>query len=172
MARKLSAAIAALAGAVWGPTAQAEWALNMPEGVTELSAETHRLHMVVFWWCVAIAVVVFGAMIWTLVRDRKSRGVEPAKFSHSMTAEVVWTTIPVIILLVMAVPSAELLIKLEDSRDPDMTIVATGYQWRWHYAYQGEDVSFYSSLDRNSQTARRRGWAWTRRRCRGRRPLP
>jgi len=136
--------------------AAADWALNMPKGVTELSAETYEIHMIIFWWCVAIAIVVFGAMIYSLINHRKSKGVEPARFSHSMTAEVIWTTIPVIILLIMAVPSAELMIKLEDTRDPDMTVVATAYQWRWHYNYQGEDVSFYSSLARTSVAARRR----------------
>ena len=136
--------------------ANADWEINMPRGVTELSAETYELHMAVFWWCVAIAIVVFGAMIWSLIHHRKSKGVTPATFSHSMTAEVIWTVIPIFILLVMAVPSAELLIKLEDSRDPDLTIVATGYQWRWHYAYQGEDVAYFSSLARTSVDARRR----------------
>jgi cytochrome c oxidase subunit 2 len=136
--------------------ADADWALNMPKGVTELSAETYELHMIVFWWCVAIAVIVFGAMIWSLVMHRKSNGAKPANFSHSMTAEVIWTVIPIIILLVMAVPSAELLIKLEDSRDPDLTIVATGYQWKWHYAYQDSDVAYFSSLARTSADARRR----------------
>jgi cytochrome c oxidase subunit 2 len=137
--------------------ANADWAVNMPKGVTELSAETYQLHMIVFWWCVAIAVVVFGVMIWSLFQHRKSKGVPPATFTHSMTAEVIWTVIPIVILLIMAVPSAELLIKLEDSRDPDLTIVATGYQWKWHYAYQGEDISFFSSLARTSADARRRG---------------
>lgn len=135
----------------------ADLAVNMPKGVTQLSAETHDLHMIIFWWCVGIAILVFGAMIVSLVLHRKSRGVEPATFSHSMTAEIIWTVIPVIILLIMAVPSAELMIKLEDTRDPDMTVVVTGYQWKWHYAYQGEDVAFYSSLARSSATARRRG---------------
>jgi cytochrome c oxidase subunit 2 len=133
----------------------ADWALNMPKGVTELSAETYEIHMVVFWWCVGIAVVVFGAMIYSLINHRKSKGAVAAQFSHSMTAEIIWTTIPVIILLIMAVPSAELMIKLEDTRDPDMTVVVTGYQWKWHYAYQGEDVSFYSTLSRPSMAARR-----------------
>ena len=137
--------------------ANADWAINMPRGVTELSAETYRLHMIVFWWCVAIAVVVFGAMIWSLLQHRKSKGVQPATFSHSMTAEIIWTVIPIIILLIMAVPSAELLIKLEDSRNPDMTIVATGYQWKWHYAYQDENISFFSTLSRTSADARRKG---------------
>lgn len=136
--------------------ARADWALNMPRGVTELSAETYDLHMMVFWWCVGIAVIVFSAMIYSLVRHRKSTGAVPATFSHSMTAEIVWTVIPIIILLLMAVPSAETLIRLEDSREPDMTVVITAYQWKWHYEYQGEDVAFYSSLARDSARARQK----------------
>jgi cytochrome c oxidase subunit 2 len=153
MIRKLCTGVAAL---LLAGNAFADWALNMPKGVTVLSAETYEIHMVIFWWCVAIAVVVFGAMIYSLINHRKSKGAIPAQFSHSMTAEVIWTTIPVVILLIMAVPSAELMIKLEDTRDPDMTVVITGYQWKWHYAYQGEDVSFYSNLSRSSMAARRR----------------
>ena len=154
MIRKL---LSGALGLAMASSASADWALNMPVGVTELSAETYRIHMLIFGWCVGIALVVFGGMIWSLVRHRKSRGVEPAKFSHSMTAEVIWTTIPVIILLIMAVPSAELMVKLEDTRDPDLTIVATGYQWKWHYSYQGEEVEFFSTLARSSATARRLG---------------
>jgi cytochrome c oxidase subunit 2 len=154
MIRKLCTGAVAL---LFAGTAFADWQLNMPVGVTELSAETHQIHMIIFWWCVAIAVVVFGAMFYSLFYHRKSRGVEPAQFSHSTKAEVIWTVIPVVILLIMAVPSAELMIRLEDTRDPDMTVVVTGYQWKWHYAYQGEDVEFYSSLARPSATARRRG---------------
>ena len=112
-----------LLGLFMAGSVQADWALNMPEGITELSAETYSLHMMVFWWCVAIGVVVFGVMIVSLVKHRKSKGAQPADFSHSMTAEVIWTVIPVVILLLMAVPAAETMIKLEDSRDPDMTIV-------------------------------------------------
>jgi cytochrome c oxidase subunit II len=137
-------------------TAGADWALNMPRGVTELSAETYNLHMQVLYWCSVIAVVVFGTMIYSLIRHRKSLGVTPAKFSHSTTAEIIWTVIPIVILLTMAVPSAETLIKLEDSRKPDMTVVITAYQWKWHYDYKGEDVSFYSSLARTSVDARRK----------------
>lgn len=153
MIRKLSLSVCGLLG---GGSAMAEWALNMPQGATELSAETYDLHMMVFYWSCAIALVVFGAMIYSLVRHRKSLGVKPATFSHSMTAEVIWTVIPIVILLAMAVPSAETLIKLEDSRKPDMTIVITAYQWKWHYSYQGQDLAFYSSLSRASAAARRR----------------
>lgn len=152
MIRKLCTGVAAL---LLAGDAFAEWALNMPQGVTELSAETYHIHMVIFYWCIGIAVVVFGAMIYSLFKHRKSKGAVPAKFSHSMTAEVVWTIVPVVILLIMAVPSAELMIKLEDTRDPDLTVVITGYQWKWHYAYQGEEVSYYSTLSRPSMTARR-----------------
>jgi len=82
--------------------------------------------------------------------------VEPAQFSHSMVAEIIWTALPVVILLIMAVPAAETMLKLEDSRDPDVSIVITGYQWKWHYKYQDEGVEFFSSLSRPSVEARRK----------------
>ena len=153
MMRRLSVCVAGLLGAT---AASADWELNMPKGVTELSVETWELHMYVFYWCVAIGIVVFAAMIFALFRHRKSVGAKPAQFSHSMTAEVTWTIIPVLILLVMAVPAAETLIRIEDSRDPDLTVVVTGYQWKWHYRYQGEDLEFYSNLARSSNDARRK----------------
>ena len=144
-----------LLGLIFAGTASADWALNMPRGVTEISQETYNLHMMVFWWCVAIGVVVFGIMIISLFKHRKSKGAEPASFSHSTTAEVIWTAIPVVILLIMAVPAAETMLKAEDSRDPDISIVATAYQWKWHYKYQDEGVDFFSSLARPSVAARR-----------------
>ena len=152
MIRKLCLSVAGLLAT---GNALADWTLNMPEGVTELSAETYGLHMMVFWWCVGIGIVVFGAMIYAMVKHRKSQGVKPAEFSHSTTAEIVWTIIPIIILLIMAIPSAETLVKLEDSRKPDLTVVITGYQWKWHYSYQDEGVDFYSNLARTSADARR-----------------
>ena len=144
-----------LLGLVLTSAANADLALNMPKGVTDLSVETYNLHMTVFWWCVGIGVVVFGVMIISLFKHRKSQGAEPAKFSHSTTAEVIWTAIPVVILLIMAVPAAETMIKLEDTRDPDISVVVTAYQWKWHYKYQDEGVEFYSSLARPSVDARR-----------------
>jgi len=145
-----------LLGLVSASTANADWALNMPKGVTDLSLETYNLHMMVFWWCVAIGVVVFGVMIISLFKHRKSQGAEPASFSHSTAAEVIWTAIPVVILLIMAVPAAETMVRLEDSRDPDISIVVTAYQWKWHYKYQDEGVEYYSSLARPSLAARAR----------------
>ncbi len=138
-------------------TAEADWALNMPKGVTELSLETYNLHMMVFWWCVAIGVAVFTVMIISLFRHRKSKGAQAATFSHSTTAEVIWTTIPVVILVLMAVPTAETMVRMEDSRNPDMTIVVTAHQWKWHYKYQDSNIEYYSSLARSSVEARRKG---------------
>lgn len=144
-------------GMLASAAASADWALNMPTGVTDLSKETYDLHMMVFWVCVAIGVLVFGVMIVSLVKHRKSKGAVAAKFSHSMIAEVLWTAVPVVILMVMAIPAAETMIRLEDSRNADMTIVATGYQWKWHYRYQNEDIEFYSNLARPSLEARHKG---------------
>lgn len=120
-----------------------------------MSAETYRLHMYVFYWCVAIGIVVFSVMIFSVFKHRKSRGVTPATFSHNMRAEVIWTTIPIIILLLMVLPAAETLIKLEDSRNSDLTVVITGYQWRWHYDYPDKDVEFFSSIATSSSAAAR-----------------
>ncbi|MCB1844126.1 MAG: cytochrome c oxidase subunit II [Halioglobus sp.] len=154
MIRKLYLSVA---GLMFAGNACADWALNMPKGVTEMSAETYGLHMMVLWWCVAIGFAVFGVMIYSIVKHRKSQGAEAASFTHSTTAEIIWTVIPIIILLLMAVPSAETVVKLEDSRKPDMTVVITAYQWKWHYSYQNEDVAFFSSLARTSADARRKG---------------
>ena len=153
MLRKLALALTGLA--LTG-SASAEWGLNMPRGVTELSQETYDLHMLIFWVCVWIGVVVFGVMIYSIFAHRQSKGAKPDQFSHSTAVEIVWTAVPVFILLALAVPTARTLIRLEDSRDPDVTIVATGYQWKWHYEYQDEELGFYSTLSGDSLEARRK----------------
>ena len=146
-----------LLGVFWAGMAGADWALNMPRGITELSAETYDLHMMVLWVCVAIGVLVFGVMIISLVKHRKAAGAVPAKFSHSTTAEIIWTALPVVILLVMAIPAAETMIRIEDARDPDVSIVVTAYQWKWHYTYQDENIEYFSGLARPSLEARQLG---------------
>ena len=146
-----------LLGVSWAGIAGADWAMNMPRGVTELSLETFDLHMMVLWVCVAIGVLVFGVMIFSLVKHRKAAGAVPARFSHSTMAEVIWTVIPIIILLVMVVPAARTLVRIEDARDPDVSVVVTAYQWKWHYRYQDEDIEFYSSLARTSLESRSLG---------------
>jgi len=138
-------------------SAWADWAVNMPRGVTQISNEVYQLHMLIFGICVAIAVVVFGAMIWSIIYHRKSLGVQPAKFSHSTKVEIVWTVIPIAILVAMAVPAADTLIRMEDTRNSDMTVKVTGYQWKWHYEYLEEGIGFFSSLAPESNRARQLG---------------
>lgn len=135
--------------------AQAKW--NMPVGVTEISREVHGLHMLIFWVCVVIAVVVFGAMFYSVFAHRRSKNPKPADFHESTTVEIIWTAIPFLILVAMAIPAAGTLIKMEDTSGSDITIKATGIQWKWHYEYIGEDVDFYSSLDAASNRARQTG---------------
>ncbi|NBU25969.1 MAG: cytochrome c oxidase subunit II [Gammaproteobacteria bacterium] len=148
--------LAPLALAALAPVARADWTrLNMTEGVTPLSRDIHALHMTIFWWCVAIGVVVFGWMIWSLVKFRKSQGAKPdVTMTHSTKAEIIWTVIPVGILVLMAVPAARTLIAIEDTRGTELSIKVTGYQWKWQYDYLGEGVSFFSSLARSSDEAR------------------
>jgi cytochrome c oxidase subunit 2 len=139
------------AGPAWS-----DWALNMPVGVTATSREIHELHMLILWVCVVIGAGVYGAMIYAIVRFRKSKGAEPAKFTHNGTVEVVWTVIPAVILVAMAVPATETLIRMEDTRRSELTIKVTGYQWRWQYDYIDAGVQFFSTLDRQSNAARLR----------------
>ena len=153
------AAAGLLAGAAVLPTgaALAAWELNMPVGVTPLSRDIHGLHMLIFWICVLIAIAVFGMMIYSIVKFRHSQGAVPANFDHSTKAEIIWTIIPVAILVGMAIPAAATLVKIEDTRDSNLTVKVTGYQWKWQYEYLGENVSFFSTLARDSDAARQTG---------------
>lgn len=138
--------------------ARADWgALNLPDGVTEISRTVKDLHMLIFWICVAIGVVVFGAMIVSMVLHRKSRGAESSDFHESTAVEVAWTVVPLLILVAMAVPAARVLIQMEDFEGSEMSIKVTGYQWRWQYEYLDEGISFYSALDADQNVARQRG---------------
>ncbi|PCI21505.1 MAG: cytochrome c oxidase subunit II [Piscirickettsiaceae bacterium] len=137
--------------------AYADYGLNMPVGVTETSRQVYDLHMLILWVCVAIAVVVFGAMIYSMIYHRKSQGAVASHFHESMTAELVWTVIPFVILVIMAIPATTVLIDMHDTSEADMTIKVTGYQWKWHYEYVGEDVDFFSTLDAKSNEARQLG---------------
>jgi cytochrome c oxidase subunit 2 len=157
MSKILKYAAGGIAACLPVTAAFAEWALNMPVGVTELSRDIHGLHMLIFWICVLIAVAVFGMMIYSLVKFRHSQGAVAANFDHSTKAEIVWTIIPIAILVGMAVPAAETLIKIEDMRDSQLTVKVTGYQWKWHYDYLEHDVAFFSTLARDSDAARQLG---------------
>ena len=120
--------------------------LNMTKGVTEISQQVYDLHMTIFWICCAIGAVVFGIMFWSIVRHRKARGVQPAQFHESTKVEVLWTAIPVLILILMAIPATKTLIAMEDTTEADVTVLVTGSQWKWHYKYLDNDVEFYSLL--------------------------
>jgi len=154
--RVFAPVLAVLALSIAGP-AWSDFELNMPVGVTSTSREVYFLHMMTLWICVAIGVVVYAAMIAAIVKFRKSKGAVPAKFTHNATIEVIWTVIPAAILVVMAVPAAEGLIRMEDTRNSELTIKVTGYQWRWHYDYIDDGVRFFSTIDRESNAARRVG---------------
>ena len=130
------------------------WQLNMGRGVTPTSHAAYDAHMWVLWICVAIGLIVFSAMAYAIFRFRKSKGAVASQFSHNTTAEVVWTVIPVVILVVLAFPATKNLIKMYDTRDAEMTVKVTGYQWMWGYEYLGEGVRFTSRLDRNSDALR------------------
>jgi len=135
--------------------AMAAWSdVNMRVGVTELSREIYSLHMLILWICVVIAAAVFGVMIYSIATFRKSKGAVPATFDHNTKAEVIWTVIPVVILVAMAVPAAKTLVKIDDTRGSELTVKVTGYQWKWQYEYVGEGVSFFSTLARPSDEAR------------------
>lgn len=128
------------------PSAQADWNFNMSRGVTPISADVYSLHMTVFWICVAIGVVVFGVLIYSLIYHRKSRGVTAAQFHEHTTVEIIWGVIPFLILLVMAVPATKILMKMNDESDSELTIKITGFQWKWKYEYLDQGISYFSNL--------------------------
>ena len=137
----------------------ADWALNMREGATPISQEIYNLHMVTLWVVTIIGILVFGVMFWSIFHHRKSKGVKAAKFSHSTTVEIIWTIIPTVIIISLAIPATKLLIKMDDTSEAAITIKATGSQWKWKYDYLdgvGEGLTFYSNLDKDSKEVSQR----------------
>src|SRR5690554_3432214 len=125
----------------------------MTSGATDMSQKVYDLHMLVFYICVVIGVLVFGIMFWSILRHRKSRGVTPATFHDNVKVEIAWTVIPFLILIGMAVPATLTLLELDNTDDSELSIVVTGSQWRWHYNYLDYDVEFQSILaTQNEQT--------------------
>ncbi len=118
----------------------------MRKGVTDISNNVYQLHMTIFLICCVIGVIVFAIMFWALIHHRKSKGAVPAQFHESTKVEILWTAIPFVILIGMAIPATKTLIAMEDASKADLTIKVTGSQWKWHYEYMGEDVEFYSML--------------------------
>lgn len=127
-------------------SAHAEMVLNLTPGVTPISHDIYELHMLIFWICVAIGVVVFGAMFYAMFHFRKSRGAKAENFHSHPVLEITWTIVPFIILVLMAIPATRVLLNMYDDAKEDVTIKVTGYQWKWQYEYMEDGVSFFSNL--------------------------
>ena len=157
-ARVVTGLSAAMAGTAWADSEPVRWQLNMPEGVTRTAQNAYEMHMLGLWICVAIAVAVFGAMIFAMVKFRKSKGAQPdVDFTHSTKLEAVWTVIPILILILMAVPATSRVKEQYDARGHELTVKVTGYQWMWRYEIVGTGVTFISRLDRESDRIRQSG---------------
>jgi len=126
--------------------ALAEWGLNFPAPVSPIAQEQYDLHMLITWIVTVIFIIVFAVMFYSIVVHRKSRGAQAAQFTHSTKAEIIWTVIPTVILVAMAIPSTKALIMMEDTTPSDMTIKVSGFQWGWHYEYLDHGIEFYSKL--------------------------
>ena len=127
---------------------------NMTPGVTEISHQVYNLHMLVFYVCCVIGLLVFGVMFYSVFAHRRSKHPKPADFHESTTVEILWTLAPFVVLIALAMPAAGILIKMEDTRNSDMTVKITGYQWKWQYEYLDQGVSFFSTLSAKSNQAR------------------
>ncbi len=155
LAKAIATAVGlSLSGLVVAAEEQHETPLNMTQGVTNISADVYGLHMTIFYVCCVIGLAVFGVMFYSIFKHRKSKGAVAATFHHSTAVEIIWTTVPMVILIGMAIPAAKTLIEMEDSSESEMTIKVTGFQWKWHYEYMGEGVDFYSQLDAEHNAAR------------------
>jgi len=135
------------------------WQLNMPAGVTQTSHNAYFGHMLMLWICIVIGIIVFGAMIVAMVKFRKSKGAVAAKWSHNTKVEMVWTVVPILILVVLAAPATNVMISMAHSEDSQMTVKITGYQWKWRYEYinwgdKPYHVNFVSKLDGDSDRTR------------------
>ena len=123
-----------------------KWQLNMYEGVTPLSKDMYYLHMVAMAICAIIGVVVFGVMIYSIIHHRKSKGHKPATFHENFRLEVIWSIIPFLILVGLAIPATRVLIRMDDTAESDVTIKVVGHQWRWQYQYLDQGINFFSNL--------------------------
>ncbi|MBA2710645.1 MAG: cytochrome c oxidase subunit II [Tatlockia sp.] len=146
---KIGKVLAALIGLVTSQATMARtdyWQLNMYKGVTPLSHDMYNLHMIGMVICSIIGILVFGVMIYSLIHHRKSKGYKPATFHDNFRLEIIWSIIPFLILIGLAIPATQVLIRMENSDDADVTIKVVGYQWKWQYQYLDQGISFFSNL--------------------------
>jgi cytochrome c oxidase subunit 2 len=134
-----------LLSAVWSTSSYAA-AWDLREGATEMSQRIQALHHMSLTVCVVVGVIVFGAMFYSIFAHRRSKRPEPAHFHENTRLEVIWTLIPTMILVGMAVPATTTLMEIEDNSDSDLTVLITGSQWKWHYQYVEADFGYYSNL--------------------------
>lgn len=130
------------------------YTLNLTEGHTQISHDVYDLHMLILWICVLVGIGVFGTMFYSIYHHRKSKGHVAEQFHENTTVEIIWTIIPALILLAMAIPATKTMIEMDGVEESDMTIKVTGWQWKWEYEYLGHDIRFFSSLDHASNMAR------------------
>lgn len=151
MLRLASTWLMALGMLLASASVMADWGFNMTRGVTDVSRSVYGLHMTIFWICVIIGVIVFGVMFYSMIAHRKSKGAVASSFHEHLGLEVLWTVVPLLILVGMAFPATKVLIQIYDTEEADVDVLVTGYQWRWGYEYLGEDVSFMSNLSTASE---------------------
>lgn len=133
-----------LSALVSAPT-HAAFELNLQAPVSDVARRIYELHSQILWICLGIVAVVFVPMAIALIRHRKSSGRAPAKFHDNLPLEILWTIVPVLILVGMAWPTTRLIVEMKDVEKEDLTIKATGRQWKWEYDYLGDDIRFISS---------------------------
>jgi len=124
--------------------------LNLHPPVTQIARDVHWLHWFMLIVCLIIFVAVFGVMFYSIFKHRKSVGHKPADFHESVAVEIAWTVVPFIIVILMALPATKTVVAMKDTSNADLTIKATGYQWKWGYDYlkgEGEGIGFLSTLD-------------------------
>ena len=140
------------------PSGFAEWQLNLSPAATEIGRDIHSLHMTIFYICVVIAVLVFGIMFYSIAKHRKSLGAEAKPFHESTLVEIIWTAIPLLILVAMAVPATKTLMAMYDTETSDIDIKVVGYQWKWSYEYLSnnpdEQIKFFSVLTTSNDAQR------------------
>lgn len=149
MRNKLVAALMGMSALAFYSSMAVGSKYNFPEPQSVIAQDIYDQHIVLLWICLVIFIGVFGVMFYSVLKHRKSLGYKAANFHHSTTVEVIWTVIPCLILIAMALPATKTVLAMKDTSSPDMTIKATGYQWMWGYDYlqgEGEGISFFSKL--------------------------
>ncbi|MBP9722879.1 MAG: cytochrome c oxidase subunit II [Gammaproteobacteria bacterium] len=129
----------------------AEYSLNMTKGVSQISHKIYHLHMTILWICVIIGIIVFGILIYSLIMHRKSIGHQPHDFHENTAVEIIWTVIPFVILISMAIPATTVLKFIDDKSNSDVLIKVTGFQWRWQYEYPEHEISYFSNLSTSQE---------------------